>query len=401
MPRSRWIGPLQSGLGSSPPPSGAPAASMSMWCSGASAIFLISSGVMSGAGASYSLRFTTIVMLSGPPVVAVGPVPPASPPGCPRALGAASGAPAKLMRLEWMRVVYKALSAPLGGMRTGRGRPRRGCQRPVATSKSTSTPVWVSCGRGVGASGLLPPAPAACAPDSGSSAGQRQARPPRSDPPQITWSFPLLPPPLRGGLFPAPPPAFPPPERPCSHPAHGAGLHPGTELAPGPRYGALPALKMADAARGHGGQGRVRVRGRRRTASGMGGGDWLLPLLRLEAVGGTPAAPAIKSRGGWAARPDEARSILDALAPPSLHPRGVHNAPGVDGGEMSGPLRRRHREGWPGAGNSVLSAAPRLEKGAAGRPPPRRACDPGRRVRRTRQRMRAPAQMRRPRVRRV
>ena len=57
------------------------------------------------------MRFTTIVMLSRPPVVVAGPVPPASPPGCPGAPGRTLGSPAKLMRLEWARVAYKALSA--------------------------------------------------------------------------------------------------------------------------------------------------------------------------------------------------------------------------------------------------------------------------------------------------
>ena len=93
--------------------------------------------------------------------------------------------------------------------------------------------------------------------------------------------------------------------------------------------------------------------GGRRAAGGVIG-SCLYCASRL--LGATSAAPAIKSRGGWAARPGEARSILDAIAPPSLQFRGVYNAPGVDGEEMSGPFRR-HREGWPGARNGVLSIA--------------------------------------------
>ena len=76
------------------------------------------------------------------------------------------------------------------------------------------------------------------------------------------------------------------------------------------------------------------------------------------------ATGSIRSRGGYVERPDEIQSILDVLAPLSLHLRGMtHYALGVDGEEMSEFLRRRHREGWQGARDNILSVASRLERG--------------------------------------
>lgn len=77
------------------------------------------------------------------------------------------------------------------------------------------------------------------------------------------------------------------------------------------------------------------------------------------------ATGAIRSRGGCAVRPDEAQSLLDVLAPLSLHLRGMtYYALGVHGEEMSGFLHRHHRENWPSARDSILSVTSRLEKGA-------------------------------------
>ena len=79
------------------------------------------------------------------------------------------------------------------------------------------------------------------------------------------------------------------------------------------------------------------------------------------------ATGSIRSRGGYVERPDEIQSILDVLAPLSLHLRGMtHYALGVDGEEMSKFLRRRHREGWPSARDGIISVASRLEKGGSG-----------------------------------
>ena len=79
------------------------------------------------------------------------------------------------------------------------------------------------------------------------------------------------------------------------------------------------------------------------------------------------ATGAIRSRGGCVERPDEAQSLLDILSPLSLHLRGMaYYALGVHGEEMSGFLRRRHRENWPSARDGMLSVTSRLEKGAGG-----------------------------------
>ena len=79
------------------------------------------------------------------------------------------------------------------------------------------------------------------------------------------------------------------------------------------------------------------------------------------------ATGSIRSRGGYVERPDEIQSILDVLAPLSLHLRGMeYYALGVDGEEMSKFLRRRHREGWPSARDGIISVASRLEKGGSG-----------------------------------
>ena len=79
------------------------------------------------------------------------------------------------------------------------------------------------------------------------------------------------------------------------------------------------------------------------------------------------ATRAIRSRGGHVEVQDEVQSILDVLAPLSLHLRGMeYYALGVDGEEMSKFLRRRHREDWPGARDGILSVASRLEKGGCG-----------------------------------
>ena len=79
------------------------------------------------------------------------------------------------------------------------------------------------------------------------------------------------------------------------------------------------------------------------------------------------AMSAIKSRGGYVEGPDETRGLLDVLAPLSLHLRGMsYFALGVHCEEMSGFLRRRHREDWQGAIDGILSVASRLEKGGGG-----------------------------------
>lgn len=79
------------------------------------------------------------------------------------------------------------------------------------------------------------------------------------------------------------------------------------------------------------------------------------------------AMSAIKSRGGYVEGPDETQSLLDVLAPLSLHLRGVsYFALGVHCEEMSGFLRRRHREDWQGAIDGILSIASRLERGGGG-----------------------------------
>ena len=77
------------------------------------------------------------------------------------------------------------------------------------------------------------------------------------------------------------------------------------------------------------------------------------------------ALESVVSRGGYVGREDEARSLLAVLAPFSRHLRGkTYYALGVHGEEMSEFLRLRHREGWPGMRDGILSVTSRLEKGA-------------------------------------
>ena len=80
------------------------------------------------------------------------------------------------------------------------------------------------------------------------------------------------------------------------------------------------------------------------------------------------ALEAIESRGGSAARPDEAKSLLAVLAPLNRHLRGqTYFSLGVNGEEMSEFLRLRHREDWPGARDGILSVESRLREDANGR----------------------------------
>ena len=79
------------------------------------------------------------------------------------------------------------------------------------------------------------------------------------------------------------------------------------------------------------------------------------------------AQRAIKSRGGLVERQDGAKSLLAVLTPLGCHLGGkTYFSLGVDGEEMSEFLRLRHREGWPGIRNGILSVKARLEDGAGG-----------------------------------
>ncbi len=80
------------------------------------------------------------------------------------------------------------------------------------------------------------------------------------------------------------------------------------------------------------------------------------------------ALEAIESRGGLVERQDEAESLLAVLAPLSRHLRGrTYFTLGINGEEMSEFLRLRHREGWPGIRDGILSVETRLEEGTGGR----------------------------------
>ena len=80
------------------------------------------------------------------------------------------------------------------------------------------------------------------------------------------------------------------------------------------------------------------------------------------------ALRAIKSRDGLVERPDEAKSLLAVLTPLSCHLGGkTYFSLGVNGEEMSEFLRLRHREGWPGIRDGILSVKARLETGSGGR----------------------------------
>ena len=178
--------------------------------------------------------------------------------------------------------------------------------------------------------------------------------------------------------------------------------------APGNRTRARPALwrfasiENGGWARGHGGQGRVRVRGRRRTASGMGVIGSCL-YCASGCSGRASAAPAIKSRGGWAARPDEERSVLGAIAPPSLDLRGVYNAWASTAGKCPGPCAAATARTGRARGTAHCPPRKGSKRGRLGGGPLRGGlADPGRRVRCARRRMRTPVQeMRRSRVRRA
>lgn len=80
------------------------------------------------------------------------------------------------------------------------------------------------------------------------------------------------------------------------------------------------------------------------------------------------AMDAIRSRDGRAERQGEFESLLGVLAPLDCHLRGeACFSPGVDGRAMSEFLRLRHREGWPGTKDAILSLTARLnEAGGAG-----------------------------------
>ena len=80
------------------------------------------------------------------------------------------------------------------------------------------------------------------------------------------------------------------------------------------------------------------------------------------------ALESIEPRGGCVERPDEAKSLLAVLTPLGCHLRGkTYLALGVNGEEMSEFLRLRHREGWPGIRDGILSVETRLEEGTGGR----------------------------------
>ena len=69
-----------------------------------------------------------------------------------------------------------------------------------------------------------------------------------------------------------------------------------------------------------------------------------------------------RSRGGSTERQDEVQSLLDVLAPMSLHLRGVsYFNHGIDWEKMSEFLRRRHHEDWPAARDCVIALTSRLE----------------------------------------
>ena len=75
------------------------------------------------------------------------------------------------------------------------------------------------------------------------------------------------------------------------------------------------------------------------------------------------ALRAIKSRGGFVERPDEAKSLLAVLTPLCHHLGGkAYFSLGVNGEEMSKFLYLRHREGWLGARDGILSVKARLEE---------------------------------------
>lgn len=81
-----------------------------------------------------------------------------------------------------------------------------------------------------------------------------------------------------------------------------------------------------------------------------------------------PALEIIESRGGLVERPDEAKSLLDVLAPLCHHFKGeTYIVLGINGDDMSEFLRLRHREAWPRIRDGILSVKSRLEEGAGGR----------------------------------
>ena len=70
-----------------------------------------------------------------------------------------------------------------------------------------------------------------------------------------------------------------------------------------------------------------------------------------------------KLRGGATERQDEVQSLLDVLAPMSLHLRdSSYFDLGINWDEVSGFLRRQHREDWPAARDGIVALASMLEK---------------------------------------
>lgn len=78
------------------------------------------------------------------------------------------------------------------------------------------------------------------------------------------------------------------------------------------------------------------------------------------------ALGAVEARGGLE-RPDEAKSILDVLAPPSCHFRGEsYFALGVNGNTCPS-FCASHGEGRPGVRDGIFSVESGLKEGACGR----------------------------------
>ena len=70
-----------------------------------------------------------------------------------------------------------------------------------------------------------------------------------------------------------------------------------------------------------------------------------------------------RSRGGNTKRQDEVQSLLDVLVPVSRHLRdSSYFDLGINWEEVTGFLRRQHREDWPAARDGIVDLASRLEK---------------------------------------
>ena len=277
-----------------------------------------------------------------------------------------------------MRVVYKALSAPL-----------------------LAACALVGGGRGGGASGLLPPEPAAWPP----TAAHRPANAKPGRPKRPAADYMDL------------PTASAPAGRviPCASsriPAAGAALLASCALgrpAPGNRTRARPALwRFASIENGRCGPRAWRAGARPGSGAAEDGerhggeGDRLLPLLRLKAARGVPRPRLPSSRAGDARRGRTRRGASWAPSPRRAPIPAACTTPRAStAGKYPGPCAAATAKAGR-SGERRTIRLPRLEKGAAGRPPPRRACRSWTaRPTRSTTNARPVQEMRRPRVRRA